>query len=162
MSEYRQGYYHPINVEKYVGKKVPFCRSSWEFAVCDFFDHADFVFEWASEPFAIQYEWINESGHTSWKPYVPDFYVKMQTNNGIKKFIVEVKPKRQVISPKEPKKKTPKAMKRYLGEQVLYRKNQSKWFYAKKFCEKHGFEFKIITEDELPNKYKKKPRRRII
>jgi len=61
------------------------------------------------------------------------------------RYMIEIKPSRQVSKPKTPKKKT----KSYMRESFEYIKNQAKWSAAKSFCEDKGMKFKIITEKDL-------------
>ena len=78
--------------------------------------------------------------------YFPDFYIKVRETTGkINKMIIEVKPKRQCIEPKRPKKKT----RGYIYEVREYARNQAKWKAAKSYCLDRGYEFKILTENEL-------------
>ena len=79
--------------------------------------------------------------------YFPDFYMKVRDRDGvITRYIVEVKPKRQV---KRPEKTPRKREKTFLNEVITWEKNQAKWKAAQEFCEDRMFKFKIITEDEL-------------
>jgi hypothetical protein len=147
---YHKGFYEPKNKSKYIGKKVPFYRSGWEKEVCVKFDDSPFVLEWASEPFAIQYKFIDLStGLDKWSMYVPDYYAKMQTNRGVVRFLIEVKPYEQTIEPKIPKKQTPAAIRRYNASKMLYAKNSAKWHYAELFCKANGLEFKKLTEKDM-------------
>ena len=40
-------------------------------------------------------------------------------------------------------------------ETLTYAKNQAKWEAARKYCDKNGWEFKILTEYELILKQRK-------
>ncbi len=103
---------------------------------CDLNDNVLF---WASEELPIRYfNPIDKKYHR----YFPDFVVKMSTN---KKYMIEIKPSRQVSKPKPPKKKT----KSYMRESFEYIKNQAKWQAAQSYCEDNGLEFKLITEKDL-------------
>jgi hypothetical protein len=62
-----------------------------------------------------------------------------------KKYIIEVKPKKQTAPPKIKSRVT----KSYLYEMRTYAVNQAKWKAAQEFCEDNGMQFKIITEKEL-------------
>ena len=101
------------------------------------------ILEWKSEEFWIPYKSpLDNRIHR----YFPDFYVKVRESNGsIKKYVIEVKPLRQVKEPKIQKRKTQK----YIAEVKEYAKNQAKWEAAKEFCKDRLMEFKIITEKEL-------------
>ena len=82
----------------------------------------------------------------------PDFYIKVKQRDGsLKKFIIEVKPKKQCKPPpKNPKRKT----KKWLGEVKTWNINEAKWKYATEWCENNDMEFKILTEDHLNIRYK--------
>ena len=55
MSKYANGKYQIKNLEKYIGKKTPTYRSSWEFTFCSFCDNNPSVVNWASEAIQIPY-----------------------------------------------------------------------------------------------------------
>ena len=63
-----------------------------------------------------------------------------------RKYIIEIKPKKQCIEPKIQKRKT----KKYVREVMEYAKNQAKWKAAREYCADRHLEFKILTEDNLP------------
>jgi hypothetical protein len=64
----------------------------------------------------------------------------------IKRYIIEIKPKRQTVPPRNsPKKRT----KTYINETKTYAKNLAKWQAAEKFCMDNSLIFKIVTEKEL-------------
>ena len=53
--------------------------------------------------------------------YFPDFYIKVRESTGqVKKYVIEIKPKKQCIEPKVQKRKT----KAYVREVCEYAKNQ--------------------------------------
>lgn len=150
-TKFKQGYYVPRNPEKCIltkeslDSKGNFFRSSWEYHAMKFFDIHPGIIQWSSEPFAISY----------WHPikqkqarYFIDFFIK--TKNEVK-FLVEVKPKKEVSAPIMPKKQTEKSMESYKNAVETYLINQSKWEAAKKFCEEKGFKFLILTEEDLFN-----------
>jgi hypothetical protein len=72
--------------------------------------------------------------------------MKVQESSGkIKKYVIEVKPKRQTVPPIVGNKKR----KTLISETITYEKNMAKWKAAKEWCADRLIEFKIITEDEL-------------
>ena len=75
-----------------------------------------------------------------------------QNSGGVKKFIIEVKPKYQC----KPPVKNPKNEKQRSGIMMSknYVINEAKWKSANEFCQDNGMEFKILTEDHLNPKYK--------
>ena len=106
-------------------------------------DNNQNILEWASEELAVPYRSpIDNRVHR----YFPDFYIKVKESNGtIKKKIIEIKPLKQCIEPKV-KKITSKG---YIFEVVEYAKNKAKWNAAKEWCLDHGYEFQVLTENEL-------------
>lgn len=138
-----KGKYKPQNPKKYRGDPTNIIyRSLWERKFMKYCDTRDNVLEWGSEEFCLPYRSpIDGKIHR----YFPDFYVKINENGQIKKYVIEVKPKKQTIEPEVRKKKT----KGYIYEVMEYAKNQAKWKAAREFCEDRQWEFKIITEDEL-------------
>ena len=100
------------------------------------------IVEWGSEELFIPYRGVDNKPHR----YFPDFYVKLKETTGrIKKYIIEVKPKKQLKPPTKPKRQT----KGYLYEAYEYAKNQAKWKAATEYCKDRLYEFKVMTEDEL-------------
>jgi hypothetical protein len=112
-------------------------------------DRNEKVLEWGSEEVIIPYlsPWDNKIHR-----YFPDFYMKVKQNSGgVKKFIIEVKPKYQCKPPvKNPKRKT----KKWYNDVKNYVINEAKWKSANDFCLDNGMEFKILTEEHLNPKYK--------
>lgn len=101
------------------------------------------ILEWGSEEMYIWYRSpIDSKPHR----YFPDFYIKVQESNGkIKKYLIEIKPKKQTAPPPKPQRQT----KGYIREAYEYAKNQAKWEAAIEWCKDRGYEFKVLTEDEL-------------
>lgn len=134
--------YYPKNKEKYIGKKNPICRSSWETTFCEILDKDPKVISWSSESIVIPY--ILEGKRHN---YYPDYFVKvMLSNNTIESWIVEIKP---YIQTKPPIKGRNKNRKTLMNEKITWKKNVAKWKSAKNFCDKMGYRFKIITEKQL-------------
>ena len=102
------------------------------------------ILEWGSEEIIIPYRSpLDQRIHR----YFPDFYIKVRDNSGkLKKYVIEIKPKKQCIEPKVQKRKT----KKYVREVMEYAKNQAKWDAARDYCADRKYEFKILTEDNLP------------
>ena len=73
----------------------------------------------------------------------------MKTRDGIKKFLIEVKPYKQTIRPEVKLTKFNKPRKSTVYEQLTYIKNKAKWEAAEKWCKKHDMEFTILTEHHL-------------
>ncbi len=135
-----QGLYKPTNPKKYVGntKQIVY-RSLLErrfMRYCDLNQDIEF---WASEELPVRYYSPLDK---KWHRYFPDFIVKTCNNE---KFMIEIKPSRQAVKPKPPKKKT----KTYMRESFEFIKNQAKWSAAREYCSDNGMKFKIITEKDL-------------
>ncbi len=144
MAESIKSRYKPLNPKKYQGNPNNIiCRSSWERKFCIWADRKDNVISWASEEINIPY--ISPKDNRVHK-YYPDFLIKVkESNNRIKTYVVEVKPKKQTIPPK----KRSRITKSYIYECQTYAVNQAKWKAASEFCKDNRIEFKMITEDEL-------------
>ena len=112
-------------------------------------DQSDSIIEWGSEEIIIPYlsPWDGKQHR-----YYPDFYIKVKQNDGkIKKYIIEVKPKKQCSPPNpKPTRKT----RRWFSEVKTWGVNEAKWKYANSWCLNNGMEFKILTEDDLGIRYK--------
>ena len=139
-----KGKYYPSFPRKYKGDPTNIIyRSLWERKFMVYCDKNQNILEWASEEIAIPYRSpIDNRVHR----YFPDFYMKVKETNGrIKNYVIEVKPAKQTIPPKKPKRQT----KGYIREAYEYAKNQAKWKMAKEFCADRQWEFKVVTEKEL-------------
>ena len=72
--------------------------------------------------------------------------IKLREPNGkVRTYVIEVKPKKQTVPPKQKSKITES----YVFEARTYAVNQAKWKAAKEFCADRRIEFKIVTEDDL-------------
>ena len=138
------GKYRPVNHRKYKGDpRAIFYRSLWELKFMKWCDNHDHILEWGSEEIVVPYRSpLDGKVHR----YFVDFYAKVRNKSGeAKKYLIEVKPKKQTVEPKIPQRKT----KRYLTEVTTYITNQAKWEAAREWCADHGLEFIILTEDHL-------------
>lgn len=139
-----KGKFQPSYPEKYRGdyKNIVY-RSLWERKFMVYCDTNANILEWGSEEIALPYRSpIDNRIHR----YFPDFYIKVKENTGqIKKYIIEIKPKKQTVEPQIKKKKT----KGYIYEVVEYAKNQAKWKAAKEYCDDRQWTFRVLTEEDL-------------
>ena len=106
------------------------------------------ILEWGSEEVIIPYisPWDGRVHR-----YFPDFYIKVKQKNGsLKKFIIEIKPKKQTKPPRPVERKT----KKWINEVRTWGINEAKWKSATKWCEDNNMKFQIITEDHLDIRYK--------
>ena len=144
-----KGRYNPVNPKKYKGNPQNIIyRSLWERKFMVYCDTNDKVLEWGSEEIIIPYisPWDSKVHR-----YFPDFYIKVKQSSGnLKKFIIEVKPKKQTRPPKPVVRKT----KRWINEVRTFGVNEAKWKHATKWCKDNDMEFKILTEEELGIRYK--------
>ena len=139
-----KGRYQPKNPLKYKGNyRNIIYRSLWELKFMKYCDSNQNILEWGSEEFWLPYRSpLDNKVHR----YFPDFYIKVRENNGmVKKYVIEIKPKKQCIEPKPRKKKT----RTYIYEVREYAKNQAKWKAAEEYCLDRGLQFKVLTENEL-------------
>ena len=139
-----KGKYQPAFPKKYRGDPTNIVyRSLWERTFMKYCDTNENILEWFSEEIAVPYRSpIDNKIHR----YFPDFYIKVKESNGsIKKYIIEIKPKKQTVEPIPQKRKT----KGYIYEVYEYAKNQAKWKAAEEWCADRGYEFKVLTEDDL-------------
>ena len=139
-----KGKYKPSHPQKYKGDPTNIIyRSLWERKFMVYCDNNDKILEWGSEEIALPYRSpVDNKVHR----YFPDFYIKVKESNGeIKKYLIEIKPKKQTIEPIPQKRKT----KGYIYEVYEYAKNQAKWKAAEEFCKDRQWQFKVLTEDEL-------------
>ena len=135
-----RGLFRPTNPKKYVGntKQIVY-RSLLERKFMRYCDLNEDILYWASEELPVRYyNPLDKKYHR----YFPDFVVKTVNND---KYMIEIKPYRQVKKPKQPKRKT----KSYMRESFEYIKNQAKWQAAKSYCDDNGMKFKLITEKDL-------------
>ena len=139
-----KGKYQPSYPKKYKGDPTNIIyRSLWERRFMIYCDTNEKILEWGSEEIIVPYR---SPVDNRYHRYFPDFYIKVKDKNGkIKKMIIEIKPYKQCIEPKVQKRKT----KGYIYEVVEYAKNQAKWKAAEEWCLDRGYEFKVLTENEL-------------
>ncbi len=135
-----KGLFKPTHPKKYVGNTNQIVyRSLLERKFMRYCDLNDDIIYWASEELPIRYfNPLDKKYHR----YFPDFVVKTVKDE---KYMVEIKPSRQVDKPKTPKRKT----KSYMIESFNYIKNQAKWQAARKYCDDMNMKFKLITEKDL-------------
>lgn len=105
-------------------------------------DQSPNVVRWASEEIVIPYySPIDKKAHR----YFVDFLVEINTPEGMKTWLVEIKPKKQCREPEKKKRVT----RTYISEVKTWITNKAKWEAAKKVSDTRGWEFKILTEDDL-------------
>jgi hypothetical protein len=144
MAESIKSKYKPEYPKKYKGDANNIiCRSSWERRFCRWCDLNENIISWGSEEFWIPYvSPVDNRVHR----YFPDFIIKVKEQTGeIKTYVIEVKPKKQTVPPKQKSRVT----KSFLHEAKTYAVNQAKWKAADEWCKDRLVQFKVITENEL-------------
>lgn len=138
MAKFAQGRFSPKFPEKYVGRKTPLYRSSWEFAFMKFCDENPNVEKWASE--AIKIPYLNPlTGKQT--VYVPDFFIAYSDKKGKKRAeLIEVKPDNQTTLESAGRSK-------YKQAQVVL--NMAKWEAARAWCKDKGLFFRVVTEKDM-------------
>ena len=141
-SKFKNGYFKPYFMEKYVGdaREIKY-RSGWEYKFMVYCDREPGIKRWSSEPMPIPYySPVDKKMHKYWIDFWLDF------GDGVKR-LVEIKPFAQTKKPvyKE-NSKSPKKMENYIYEAKQYAVNMSKWKAAEEFCKQAGWKFLIITE----------------
>ena len=138
MGRFAQGRFEMKNPSKYVGKKTPLARSSWEFVFMRMLDEHPGVQNWASESIQIPYRDPLTGKSTI---YVPDFFVVYVDKNGSKHAeVVEVKPANQTLREKVGKS---------IARQQEYVKNMAKWEAATAWCKQQGIKFRVVNEGDI-------------
>jgi len=143
MSKFVNGKYTPKHPEKYIGKKVPTFRSSWELNTMRFLDNNPAILSWASESLVIPYR-NPVSGKQS--VYVPDFVVVyIDANNKQHVEVWEVKPLKET-GINEAKSQR---------DRLVIAINIAKWQMAMQFCAAHNMFFRVVTEADIFRNTKK-------
>ena len=138
MGRFAQGKLEMKNPEKYIGKKTPLARSSWEFVFMRMLDEHPSVEKWASEAIQIPYRDPLTGKHTI---YVPDFFINYIDKSGKRHAeVVEVKPESQTL-----REKTGKSQ----YNQQQYVKNLAKWEAAQAWCKQQGVRFRVVNEGDI-------------
>ncbi len=140
---YKQGIYHPEHPEKYKGTLPIVYRSGLELSFLRWCDRNENIISFGSESVVLPYI-SPKDGKTH--RYFVDGNIKMKTPNGVKKYLIEVKPSTQAVPPKTSKNKKRSTI---LYEQIQWAVNQQKWDSAKAWCQKNGYHFAILTEKDL-------------
>jgi hypothetical protein len=137
MAKYASGKYTVKNPEKYMGKRSPTYRSSWEFAFMSFADNNPAVLNWTSESVKIPY-FNPVSGKNT--IYVPDFLiVYVDANQKQHTELVEVKPSTE----------TTMESARSYRDKLSVAMNMAKWAAADAWARANNMRFRVITEYDI-------------
>lgn len=137
MAKYAQGKYQIKNPEKYLGKRLPTYRSSWEYSFCSFCDNNPAVLEWTSEGMKIPYKNPVSGKNTI---YVPDFVIVYMDKNERKHTeMIEIKPSKETTM------ETAKSMR----DKYMVAINMAKWAAADNWCRANNIRFRVVTEYDI-------------
>ena len=138
LGNYAKGKFELKNPEKYVGKKQPTYRSSWEWTFMNFCDTHPSVKKWASETISVPY--FNPIKNKK-STYVPDFFILYEDAKGeMHAEVIEIKPTKETSL---------KAAGKNAYNQAMAVINQCKWQAADQWCQDQGFKFRILTENDI-------------
>lgn len=138
MGRFAQGKFETKNPGKYVGRRTPTYRSSWEFAFMKFCDENPSIQAWASEAVKIPFRSPLTGKMTI---YVPDFFIQYKTKKGKNMVeLIEVKPDNQVTMESAGKSK---------HNQLAVALNMAKWEAARAYCKSKGLNFRVVTEKDM-------------
>lgn len=146
MSKTLQGKFRPQNPEKYKGDPGNIIyRSSWERDCMKWFDERADIIWWQSEEKCL---WYDDPVNKKKRRYFPDFIICYNRKDGVQVTeMLEVKPRSQVNGPPlNPKRRTQS----WMNAVKTYIINQKKWEAASKVCEDRGWNFRLLTEDNVP------------
>ena len=150
--KYSQGKYNLINPGKYLGDgSTIWFRSSWEYKLYFYLDNEPRVLKWNVEGITIPYEieTTDSRGNKKWETcrYHPDAYAEIKRLDGdVSRTVIEIKPYTETIPPLPPKRITAKSLENHEYRQKMFLRNFAKWTTAKKYCEKRGLDFFVMTE----------------
>jgi len=144
MAKFAQGHFEMKHPDKYVGKRTPMARSSWEFVFMRMLDEHPGVEKWASESIQIPYKDPFTGRATI---YVPDFFiVYLDKDKKRHAEVVEVKPSNHTLREKVGKSQY---------NQQQYVKNLAKWEAATAWCKQQGIKFRVVNEGDIFHQGKK-------
>ena len=144
-TNYKQGFFYPRNLDKFVGKEPrAIYRSGLELEYFKILDKNPNVIKWGSEEVVVPYFFENK-----WHKYYVDLFAIFKFGDTLKKYFIELKPYSQTIEPKANKRKKQASI---LYEAHQWAKNQAKWKAALSYAEKNGWEFHVLTEKDLENR----------
>lgn len=75
-----------------------------------------------------------------------DNVVKLRENDQVIKYLIEIKPSKQTVPPKSHGNKKKSTI---LHENATFAVNMAKWEAARRWCDRRGYKFQILTEEHL-------------
>ena len=137
MGKYASGKYQVKNPGKYMGKRLPNYRSSWEYTFMSFCDNNPAVLNWVSEGVKIPY-FNPVSGKQT--IYVPDFLVVyIDANQRQHTELVEIKPSKEA---------TMESARSY-RDKLMVAMNMAKWAAADSWARANNMRFRVVTEFDI-------------
>ena len=128
---------HP---EKYIGTMPCEFKSSLEFYFMKYADSNPAIVQWGYET-ASPIKYLDKSSNPpKVRRYYVDFVCKVRVGSQTRTVWVEIKPKSETHKPKA--NCSPKTM-------LTWVKNSCKWDAAIKLAKAKGYDFKILTEEQL-------------
>lgn len=141
--EFRQGVYKPVNSMKFKGAKHPRYLSSWELKFFKWCDRNPYVVQWSSESVHIPYmSPVDGKMHR----YLVDNTVHIREGDKLVKYLIEIKPSKQTRPPSQHGNKKRSTM---IYEAAQWGVNQAKWDSARRWANKNGYIFQIVTEKDF-------------
>ena len=131
------GKFFPLNPYKYKGACVPLFKSSLELRMMQYLDKNENVIAWAYEPQCRRYF---DKVQQKIRRYFIDFTCVIKQGIIQKTVWIEIKPKCEVIQPKN---------KNNLDAMRTWITNQCKWQAAQQLAKQKGYEFHVITDEQL-------------
>lgn len=147
-----QGYYVCKRPDKYVGDITQIIfRSSWEFKFLRWCDNTESVKKFSSEPMSIPYmDPVDRRVHQ----YFIDFWVEMQNSEGgIDRWLIEIKPERHLIIPPEPKNPTGKALANHISQVKRVLKNLAKFQAARNYSKIQNMKFAVLRMNRTTEEF---------
>lgn len=159
-----KGNYKLVHPEKYMSNiPLPVFKSEWEQKIFVLMDINPFIIKWGYEPFSIVYA---SPHYLKTALYKPDIYCECKYSDGnINKYLIEIKPTKYMILPKEPKlsKSTTDANKleKFRKKKINFDMttmdvmvNAAKWNAAEVWCKNRGVNWLILNEKNVGNLFK--------
>ena len=128
---------HP---EKYCGSELPRYKSELERLFMKYADSNPAIIRWGYET-AAAIKYLDQSCHPAKvRRYYVDFVCQIRVGSQIKTVWIEIKSKSETKKPKS--NANPKTI-------LTWIKNTCKWQAARMLAKNKGYEFTILTEDQL-------------
>lgn len=135
----KTGRFFMKNPQKFLGNEIPIYKSQLEWLCMRYLDENPSVVQWGYETCFIKY--LDKSSNPpKVRRYFIDFVAKVKVGQLVKTVWIEIKSKKETTKPKANAK---------LEDQLIWLKNQCKWEAAIALAKSKGYDFKVITEEQL-------------